>query len=106
MIEWNGLEVQVDDKRVKSKRRGKLTNETQTALLHTVNAILEIIQTLLKDSFAKFDLLGKFQTDYLEERFGQYRRMSGACYNISVSQVFESERKLKALSLIKVACSK
>ena len=54
----------------------------------------------------KYVLLGKFQTDDLEARFGQYRQMSGAHYNISVAQVVESEKKLKTLSIIKVFSAK
>ncbi len=46
-------------------------------------------------------LLGKFQSDSLESRFGWYRQLSGANYFISPKQLLESERKIKALSLIK-----
>jgi len=52
----------------------------------------------------KYVLLVKFQTDNLEFRFGQYRQMSGANYNVSVTQVIESEKKkLKILSVMKIA---
>ena len=47
-------------------------------------------------------LLDKFQTDHLEERFGQYRRISGDHYNISIRQVFECEKKLRMLSVLKL----
>ena len=46
--------------------------------------------------------MGKFQTDSLEARFGQYRRLSGGKYNISLSQVYESEKKLRLLSTLKL----
>ena len=52
---------------------GKLTRETYTALLHTSYALIEITEYCLNELGAKYILLGKFQTDSLETRFGQYR---------------------------------
>ena len=43
----------------------------------------------------QYILPGKFQTDNLEARFGQYRQLSGDQYNISIQQVFEWEKKLE-----------
>jgi hypothetical protein len=37
-----------------------------------------------------------------EFRFGQYRQMSRTNYNVSVTQIMESEKKLKILSVMKV----
>jgi hypothetical protein len=51
-------------------------------------------------------LLNRFQSDDLEARFGQYRQMSGANYHISVTQVLESERKLKMISLLNLKSAK
>lgn len=51
-------------------------------------------------------LLGKFQTDKLEGRFGKYRQLSGSHYHVSVTQVLESEKKLKILSSLKLKSSK
>jgi hypothetical protein len=45
-------------------------------------------------------MLGSFQTDVLERRFGKYRRMSGCNYNVSVQQIIVSEKKIKINSLI------
>jgi hypothetical protein len=50
----------------------------------------------------QYVLLGKFQTDYLEFRFSQYRQMSGANYNVSVVQIMESEKRLKIVSFMKI----
>ena len=47
-------------------------------------------------------LLGKFETDSLEARFGQYRQRSGGKYNISLRQVYESENNLRLLSTLKL----
>lgn len=102
---WDNLSVQGEEP-YKYKRRGKLTVETQTALKHTVSTLLELVIFLKESLQMGYVLLGKFQTDNLEARFGQYRQMSGACYHISVKQVLESEKKLKAVSLIKLHSAK
>jgi len=99
LIAWNNIVVQGEEP---NSRRGKLSNQTQEALLHTVTTLLEIIKYLTNDLKLSYILLGKFQTDNLEARFGQYRQMSGACYHVSVKQILESENKIKALSFIKL----
>nr|CAD7461345.1 unnamed protein product [Timema tahoe] len=45
---------------------------------------------------------GDPQNDNIESRFGQYRQMSGGNYHISVTEILESERKIKAISLLKI----
>ena len=50
---------------------GKLTKETFTALSHTTYALLEITDYCIQELHAKYMLIGKFQTDYLEARFDQ-----------------------------------
>lgn len=102
---WDNLPVQGECQGNKRKRNGKLTTDTQTALTLTVRTILELSVHLLEHFKFKYILLGKFQTDNLEARFGQYRQMSGGCYNISVVQVLEAEKKLKSVSLIKLVSS-
>ena len=82
-------------------KQGTLSNETMFALKHTVATLIELSTYLLTSSF-QYVLLGKFQTDMLEFRFGQYRQMSGANYNVSVAQIIESERKLKLMSIMKL----
>ncbi len=57
---------------------------------------------LLENIGFEYVLLGKFQSDPLEERFGLYRRMSGCNYNVSVNQVLESEKKLKIINLLQL----
>lgn len=105
---WKDISFQGDMylTRPKVKNHGKLTEQTQIALSHTTQALIDIVSYLKNTLNYRYVLLGKFQTDDLEERFGQYRLMSGACYNISVQQVLESEKKLKALSIIKAYSSK
>jgi hypothetical protein len=49
----------------------------------------------------KYVLLGYISSDPLESRFGWYRQLSGGNYFLSVRQLLQSERKIKALSLLK-----
>jgi hypothetical protein len=51
-------------------------------------------------------LLGQFQTDVLERRFDQYRKLSGCNYNVSVKQIIDSEKKLKVTSLLRLNSTK
>ncbi|XP_042896693.1 transposable element P transposase [Parasteatoda tepidariorum] len=89
-----------------NSRCGKLSKETLFALLHTTRTLINLITYLFKEHKPSYILLGKFQTDCIEARFGQYRCMSGGNYHIGVSQVLESERKLKLLSLMTLKCNK
>lgn len=49
----------------------------------------------------QYVLTGKIQSDCIEERFGWIRQMSGANYLISLRQLLESDRKIRAISLLK-----
>ena len=81
---------------------GKLTKETFGALIHTTDALLEISEYCLQVLGAKYVLLGKFQTDSLESRFGQYRQLAGGKYDVSPRQVYECEKKLRLLSVLQL----
>jgi hypothetical protein len=48
-----------------------------------------------------FVLLGNLQSDPIENRFGWLRQLSGANYYISMRQVVDSDRKIRAMSLVK-----
>ena len=78
-----------------------LSKETCLAVKHTSLALCDIAKYLLSDLGFSYVLLGKFQSDVLESRFGWYRQMCGGNYFISVQQVLQNERKIKAISLIK-----
>ena len=78
-----------------SGKNGKLTKETFTALHHTTNAFLELIKYCKEKLEMLYILPGKFQTDHLVARFGQYQQVSGDQYNISIQHVFECEKKLE-----------
>jgi hypothetical protein len=87
---WDGQKI--------DQRHGVLSRETTFSLKHTVYIMCRLCEYLLTTPVCgqqmKYVLLGKFQTDNLEFRFGQYRQMSGANYNVSVTQIMESEKKL------------
>ena len=91
MESWNSI----------PEKSGKLTKETFTALHHTTYAILEHTQYCTEELKMVCILPGKFQTDHLEARFGQYQQLSGDQYNISIRQVFEWEKKTKNVACFK-----
>ena len=45
--------------------------------------------------------MGKFSSDPIERRFGWFRQLSGANFYISCKQLFEAEKKIRVLSLIR-----
>ena len=83
-------------------KAGHLTKETFTALSHTVETLVLLVKHLLQHHKLSYVLLGKFQTDNLEARFGQYRMMCGTNYLVTVKEVLQSEKKLKLKSLLKL----
>lgn len=97
---WEKLKV------FQQERSGKLSKETCFALRHTTSTLIKLCDYLLKHHNFQYVLLGKFQTDNLEYRFSQYRKMSGTNYNVSVAQVLESEKKLKVMNVLSMAKAK
>ena len=81
---------------------GRLTKKTFGALKHTMHALLEIANYCIDELGSEYVLLGKFQTDSLEARFGQYRQLAGGKYGMSLRQVYECEKKLRLLSVLKL----
>ena len=82
---------------------GKLTRETYSAIVHTSNALLEMSDYCINELGAKYVLLGKFQTDSLEARFGQYRQLARGKYDVSLRQLYECETKIRLLSVLKLS---
>jgi hypothetical protein len=83
-----------------SNRPG-LTRETFLALRHTCLALSDCATYLLDQLAFDVVLLGHLQSDPIESRFGWLRQMSGANYYISTKQVLDSDRKIRAVSLLK-----
>ena len=98
---WEDIQIIVNNNSV-SFRAFKLSKGTYFALHHTSQALILCTQYLLCEMEFNYVLLGKFQTDNLENRCGLYRIMSGCNYNVSVSQVLESEKKIKIMKVLKV----
>jgi hypothetical protein len=82
-------------------KKSGLTRETFLALRHTCLALADCAAYLLDRRGYNFVLLGNLQSDAIESRFGWLRQLSGANYYISTRQVLESDRKIRALSLLK-----
>lgn len=78
-----------------------LTKETTTAVHQTCTALVELARHMLTDKKFEYVLLGQFQSDVIEQRFGWYRQLSGANYFVSVRQVLEAEKSIRVRSLIK-----
>lgn len=77
-----------------------LTRQTRTALSHTLHGLLEITKYCFNELGMNYVLLGKFQTDPLEDRFGKYRQMAGGHYHISLRQLYETEKRLRIQSIL------
>ena len=78
-----------------------MTKETFLAIRQSCQAIVGLSRYLINECGFKYILLGKIQSDNIESRFGHIRQLSGANYYLSMRQLLESNRKLRALSLIK-----
>ncbi len=69
---------------------------------HTTYTFLKLTKYCIEELKMLYILPGKFQTDHLEEKFGQYCQLGGDHYNIPIRQVFECEKKLRMLSVLKL----
>ena len=84
-----------------SSKQPGLTRETFLALKQTCLALRDCATHLIINCGFNYVLLGHLQSDAIESRFGWLRQLSGANYYISVRQVLESDRKIRAVSLVK-----
>jgi len=87
--------------RWESSGRPGLTKETFLALRHTCLALSDCASFLLDRRAHQYVLLGHLQSDAIESRFGWLRQLAGANYYISMRQVIEGDKKIRALSLLK-----
>jgi len=83
-----------------SGRRG-LSREMFLALHHSCLALSECASFLLDCHGFKYMLLGHLQSDAIESRFSWLRQLAGANYYLSMRQVLEGDKKIRALSLLK-----
>ncbi|CAN8011284.1 unnamed protein product, partial [Ixodes pacificus] len=63
---------------------GTLTKETHGALRQTTRAFVEIAEYCFTELGLNYVLLGRIQTDSLEDCFGKYRQLAGSQYHISI----------------------
>ncbi|XP_049269019.1 uncharacterized protein LOC119382267 [Rhipicephalus sanguineus] len=87
-------------KRTKDCDSGTLTKETHAGLHQTTQGLIEIVRYCLDELKLSYVLLGKIQTDCLEDRFGKYRQLAGSHYHVSIRQVYECENKLRLQSTL------
>lgn len=102
---WDDILIQGCDGKNRNKRHGKLSNETQFSLTHTTNTLVLLSKYMLDHLKFEYVLLGKFQTDLLEALFCQYRQMSGSSYHVTLTEILESEKKIKLMNLINITSS-
>lgn len=84
-----------------SKRSG-LSHPTFTAVIQSFSALIDLSIYLLERHSFSFVLLGKFQSDPLEGRFGYYRQLSGGNFYISCRQLLQAEKKIRLLNEMQV----
>ncbi|XP_077512600.1 uncharacterized protein LOC144123693 [Amblyomma americanum] len=100
IIFLNGIVDWLDAWRSFNMTSGCMTKETHSALRLTCYSLIELSRYCLEELKLKYVLLGKFQTDTLEDRFGRYRQLAGAQYHVSVRQLLESEKKIRLQKLL------
>ena len=79
-------------------KRCGLTHETSQAWVQTLRSLCLISEDLLSNFGFRFVLLGKFQSDPIEARFGNYRQLSGGNFFISLRQLLDGEKKLRVIN--------
>ena len=77
-----------------------LSKQTANAFILTLRSQAKLIEDLLSEGFS-FVLTRRFQSDPLENRFSQYRSLSGGRFLVSLREVQSSERVLTCRSLLK-----
>ena len=76
-----------------------LSKQTSDALVRTLQAQALLIDELSHDGYV-YVIPRKLQSDPLENRFSQYRQMSGGRFLVSLCEVKNSERTLACRSLL------
>ena len=76
-----------------------LTVDTWNALQQTTEGLASLSEYLINHKHQQYVLLGKFQSDWIEGRFGKLCQMNGGNLFASVRQFLESERTLKIKNL-------
>ena len=77
-----------------------LTKQTSRALVITLRAQAMLMQELFHEGYC-YIFTRRFQSDPLENRFSQYRQMSGGKFLVGLREVMNTERILTCRSLLK-----
>ena len=81
-----------------------ITTDTALACKQMAAVLPATAEYLIEQRGFSYVLLGKMTSDPLENRYDQYRQMSGGNYYISMKNNGESERRLKVRSLLQLKC--
>ncbi|KAG0421808.1 hypothetical protein HPB47_002319 [Ixodes persulcatus] len=81
---------------------GRPTPDTHSALRLTTSALVKLTSYCFQEIGFDHVMLGKFQTNSLEDRFGKYRQLASAQYHVSIRQILESERKLRLQKVLQL----
>lgn len=84
----------LDAWKAKNLESGTLSENTIAALQQTTHAFLEISRYCFSEVKLPCVLLGKIQTENLEERFGMLGQPAGSSYHASVWHLYESQDEL------------
>lgn len=82
----------------KGSHSSGLTSETFLASIQSMKAFIMCATHLLESHGFSYVLSGKFLSDPIEGRFGWYRQMNGGNFFMSVTQLLQSEKKIRVLS--------
>ena len=77
-----------------------LSKQTANALVLTLRSQAKLIRDLFSEGYSHV-MTRRFQSDKLENRFSQYRSMSGGRFLVSLREINSSERVLTCRSLLK-----
>ena len=77
-----------------------LSQQTFQAMVLTLQAQAHLMIDVLQESY-EFVISAKFQSDPLEQRFSQYRQMSGGNFLVNLREVLSSKKTLLYKSLLK-----
>lgn len=88
-------------KQWKESGQSGLTKETFTACIQSMEAMMALTSYLITKHDFQYILPGKFTSDPIEGRFGWYRQVNGGNFYMSILQLFQAEKKIRCLSLLR-----
>lgn len=89
--------------KTQAKDGARLTQQTLNAIVHTLNAITQLVPYIFeKIDGVEYLLLGKFTSDFLENHFGWLRVILQCCYAAKGAKFMCAEKKIRTIRLIKV----